>query len=383
MSLVAATSEGEDVPSTVNALLRRRKSADKLYWLINRPGIRFYTIAACRAIARRVVAAIAAAVAMTLWAFIGVVDSNIGYPRWTCTCGLSAPTATTELATALKKIKAITIWRATAHAAAELSGWLPAFIVLGALLVCIPYPRRWFFRLTMLSSVVIGYYLREAPAFPRSAIGDIISGKAGSVATRINLSHASGSIIVALLPLALVAIVAYRMSRFAYVWTARTTRLTPRPPPRHSYSSFTVVNPGRRLSAVPVAGALLSVSLWLAENIRAQLARTTSESLFLAHSPPSVAAWVVLCGAVALTICIPRPQGLQGLLILFMVAITAYAFTPRLDIVGVPPWPPGPPGGFWLVVILYFLVVGLGFDLVAFVLDWHTRKVATWGLDDE
>jgi hypothetical protein len=85
---------------------------------------------------------------------------------------------------------------------------------------------------------------------------------------------------------------------------------------------------------------------------------------------PSVWAWVVLTAGTALIICMPRPQGLQGMMILALVAVTAYAFAPQVDLMGVPAWLPAAAGGFWLVTILYFVVTGFGFDLLAWLLDW-------------
>jgi hypothetical protein len=353
MSLAPAGEPHED-PVGIRTLLRRRQSAERLYWLLSRPRLRAYAIAIASLVFRRVIVAICAAAALALTAFLGVVAGNLGYPTWP----------------AVKKINGLAIWRADTHAASQVSGWVPAFLVLGLVLACIPRPHRWLFRLTILAGAALGYYHRLIPAFPRSALALDIGRHAASAAASVRLSQPPGSIEAAITPLLLVLFVAYVLYRYAYGITSLTTRLIPHRPASHLYSAFSAVSPARRVAAVPVAGALLSFSLWTAEDIRASLPARVDRSLFLAHSTPSITAWVVLTAGAALMICLPRPQGLQGLMILVLVAVTAYAFAPQVDLIGVPAWLPAAAGGFWLVTILYFVVTGLGFDLLAWLLDW-------------
>ncbi len=353
MSLAPEDERREDL-ADIRTLLRQRQSAERLYWLLSRPRLRVYAIAIASLVFRRIIVAICAAAALALTAFLGVVAGNIGHPTWP----------------AIKKIDGLAIWRAETHAASQVSGWVPAFLVLGFVLACIPRPHRWLFRLTILAGAALGYYRRLIPAFPRSALALYIGHHAASVAARVRLSSPPGSIEVAIAPLLLVLLVAYVLYRYAYGTTILTTRLIPHRPASHLYSPFSAVNPARRVAAVPVAGALLSFSLWTAEDIRASLPARVDESLFLAHSTPAVTGWVLLSAGAALMICLPRPQGLQGLMILVLVAVTAYAFAPQVDLIGVPVWLPAAAGGFWLVTILYFAVTGLGFDVLAWLLDW-------------
>jgi hypothetical protein len=354
MSLAAPADERRGDPAAIRALLRRRQSTEKLYWLLSRPRLRAYATAIASLLLRRVIVAICAAAALALTAFLGVVAGNIGYPTWP----------------AVKKIDGLAIWRADTHAASQVSAWAPAFLFLGLVLACIPRSHRWLFRLTILAGAALGYYRRLIPAFPRSALALDIGRHAARLAGSIPPSAPPSSIGAAITPLFLVLGVAYVLYRCAYGTTKLTMRLIPRRRTSHLYSAFTTVNPVRRVAAVPVAGALLSFSLWTAEGIRASLPARVGQSLFLAHSAPSVTAWVVLAAGASMMICLPRPQGLQGLMILVLVAVTAYAFAPQVNLIGVPAWLPAAAGGFWMLIILYFVVAGLGFDLLAWLLDW-------------
>jgi hypothetical protein len=351
---LAPADERREDPAAIRTLLRRQQSAERLYWLLGRPRLRVYAIAVASLVFRRVIAGICAAAALALTTFLGVVASNIGYPTWP----------------AVRKIDRLAIWRAETHAASQVSGWVPAFLILGIVLACIPRPHRWLFRLTILAGAALGYYRRLIPAFPRSAVALYLGRHAASAVASIRLSSPPGSIEVAIAPPLLVLFVVYVLYRYAYRFTILTTWLIPHRSASHLYSPFSAVNPARRLAAVPLAGGLISFSLWTAEDIRAGLFTRVDQSLFLAHSTPSVTGWVILSAGGALMICLPRPQGLQGLMILVLVAVTAYAFAPQVDLIGVPAWLPAPAGGFWLVTILYFVVTGLGFDLLAWLLDW-------------
>ncbi len=140
-------------------MLRRRKSPAKLYWRLERPGPRKYARAVAHVIIYRAVAVAAASIAITLYAFLGVVAGNVSYPRWP----------------AVRSIDGQTISLAEAHATAELNHWMPVFIVIGLILVSIPRAHLWIFRITMLSGVALGYYQRRLPPFPRSAVASGLS----------------------------------------------------------------------------------------------------------------------------------------------------------------------------------------------------------------
>jgi hypothetical protein len=122
--------------------------------------------------------------------------------------------------------------------------------------------------------------------------------------------------------------------------------------------------------ATLVTTALLAVNLWLAENIRLSLPHTYYDTFFLANSYLSPMAWIIAIFVFAIAICVPRPQGYRWLLVVFMIAITAYAFLPYQilppTLVGVP----SVPDSFWVLAVVYLLVTGLAFDLVGALLDW-------------
>src|SRR6266702_1801191 len=82
MSWAAATSEGQEITAAVEAVLRRRRGPEELFWRLRRPRAHVYAREAVRVLIYRVAAAAAAVVAITLCAFLGMVAGNIGTPRW-------------------------------------------------------------------------------------------------------------------------------------------------------------------------------------------------------------------------------------------------------------------------------------------------------------
>src|SRR5260221_10167175 len=122
MSWAAPTDAGQENPAALRAMLRRRKSPARLYWLLERPRPRAYARAVANVIIYRVVAAAAASLAITLCAFLGAAAGSLSYPRWP----------------AVRSIGDRTLSLAVADAFTELSRWVPAFIVLGLILVIIP-----------------------------------------------------------------------------------------------------------------------------------------------------------------------------------------------------------------------------------------------------
>jgi hypothetical protein len=354
MSWAAPADEGQGNPALIGAMLRRRKSTPALYWRLKRPRAHVYAGAVARLVIYRLAAAAAAILAITLLAFVGAVAGNIGYPRWP----------------ALKSIGGGTIKVATVHATAELSHWAPAFLALGLVLVIIPRPHRWLFRITTVSGAALGYYQWRLPPFPQSTVASDITRRAASLTSRITLPVSSTSVSVAIVPLAVIALIGYILYRNAYALTARTTGFIPGRPVKHYRSTFRAVSVTRRLMAVPITAGLLAVNLWIVENIRVLLPSTRYGTFLLWHSQLSPAEWVLVTVAVALIICAPRPQGYPWLLIMLLVAVTAYALLPYQSLFPVPAGILAAPDSFWMLAIAYLLVTGLAFDLVAALLDW-------------
>jgi hypothetical protein len=355
MSWAAPASETQPNQAVVRAVLRRQKSLEKLYWRFNRPRLDVYARAAVRVIIYRLIAAAIAIAAITLFAFVGIVAGNVGYPRWM----------------PLKDIHGPRLRSAETHAAPELARWILVFIVLGLILVAIPRAHRWIFRLTMLGGAALGYSQRHLPPFPRSAVAADITKWFASIASRILRPGTPTSITVAAIPLVIGAVAAYVLYRITYRLTWQTTDFIPRRPVNHNHSTFSSVNVVRRIAAVPIAAILLFSGLWMAESVRARLPGAHYLTLISWYSRPSVTAWVLAAAIIAWIICTPHPQGLRWLLILLLFGITAYAFSPRVYLLRVPAaLPATAPGAFWALIMIYLLVIGFGFSLVAMVLDW-------------
>ena len=159
MSGTAPAGVPERNPATVRAARRRDRRLAKLYWRLWRPRPGKYARAVAGITICRVIAAVMASLAITLYGFLGTVLGNISYPRWP----------------AIKNIGdgwAISV--AAAPAVVQLSRWVPAIVLFGVILISIPRAHIWIFRLTILGSVALGFYQRYLPPFPQpAAIGDI------------------------------------------------------------------------------------------------------------------------------------------------------------------------------------------------------------------
>jgi hypothetical protein len=350
----AVDRSGNPVPFRV--IPRREKSTEKLYWRLNRPRARVYARAVRDLVIYRVAAAVAATVAITLAAFIGGVVGDIAYPRWP----------------PMRSIRGVTINLASVHEVAQIRHWGLAFVALGAIVAGIPRVHRWMFRVAVLGGASLGYYQHRLPPLPRSAAAVDISGWTARLTYTITKTASPSSIPVAVIPLVLVAVGAYVAYSYAYRFAARTTELIPRRPVSHYYSSFRGVMVTRRLAAVPVAAAVLSVAAWVVELLRGALPGVQYAPALAGFGRPSTFDWAAAVAIVALVICAPHPQGQQWLLILLLFAITAYAFSPHVYLLRIPAWAPTSPAGFWVLAVTYVLVTNVGFDLVSALLDWPT-----------
>ncbi len=354
MSWAAPASGTQPDQAAMRAVLRRRKSPEKLYWRLSRPRLQEYARAAAMVVIYRLIAAAAAIAALTLFAFLGIVAGNVGRPRWL----------------PLKDIHVPRVRAAEAYAAAQLAHWVPVFIVLGLILAAIPSAHRWIFRLTMLGGAALGYCQRHLPPFPRSAAADITKWSA-SVVSRILRPGVPMSITAAVVPLVIDAVVAYVLYRIAYRLTWQSAGFIPRRPVSHIHSTFSSVNVARRLAAVPVTAIVLFCAVWIAESVRARLRGAHYLTLVSWYNHPSVAAWVLAAAIIAWIICTPHPQGLRWLLILLLFGVTAYAFSPSVSLLRVPAaLPAAAPGAFWALIMAYLLLIGFGFSVVAALLDW-------------
>ena len=315
----------------------------------------------------RVIAAIATSLAITLYAFLGIVAGNLAYPRW--------PTVKS-----INDGRVISV--AAAPAALQLSRWAPVFIVFSVILISIPYAHIWIFRLTMIGAIAFGYYERHLPPFPRSAVVVDITRRAAVLARWIQLHLASvesgikpqpAVLIVATVAALIIAGIAYILYPEAYVLTVRTMSLVPRQSRRHSRSVFSRVSLTRRLLAVPVAAGLLSAALWLVQDIRSALPNARYQAFLSTHNQFSVTDWALVVLAAALVICTSPPRGYRRLLIALLIFSTAAELSAYVYLVRLPTWTPNTPESFWLFVITYFAVTGFGFELVTDLLDWPLR----------
>jgi hypothetical protein len=354
MSWAASANESRGNPALIAAKLRRRGSTHALYWRYKRPRARVYAGALSRLVIYRLIAAVEAIFAITLLAFAGAVAGIIGYPRWP----------------ALKSIHSERISAATASAAAELSHCVPAFLLLGLIIVIVPRPHRWLFRITMLSGGAVGYFQQRIPSFPHSAVANDISARVASLTGRIPLPKLTASVSIAMAPPVIAVLIGYLLYRNSYTLTLRTTGLIPIHPAKHYRSTFRAVSVTRRLIAALVTAGLLAVNLWLAENMRLSLPDTHYGTFLLGTSHPSLMTWLIAVVVFALAICAPRPQGYQWLLIVFIIAITVYAFLPYQILPPMPVDVPAVPASFWVLAVVYLLVTGLAFDLAGALLDW-------------
>ncbi len=359
-------------------MLRRRRSSPRLYWRLRRPRPRIYARAAAKLIIYRIVAAAAASLAITLNALLGAIAGNINFPRWSSLISIHGQTinsaishAKTDLTHWARTIHSQTINSAISHAITDVTRWVPAFMVLGLILVSIPRAHQWIFNITMFGGLALGYYQRHLPPLPQSTVAADITKRSAALAIQIP-QHlpVSSSLTIAVLPLAAVVIVTGILERSAYILTVRTTSFIPRRPISHYRSTFRAVSVTRRLAAAAITAGLLAVDIWIVRNIRTSLSGAHYGTFLLKHSQFPVTDWVLAAVIVALILCTPRPNGIKWLLVTILSAITAYAFLPDVNLLRIPSLMSASPNSLWALIIAYLFVTGFGFDLIIALLDW-------------
>jgi hypothetical protein len=314
-----------------------------------------------------------ASLAITLYVFLGIVLGNMSYPRWSTTKNIDDGWA---------------ISVAAVPAVVQLSRWVPAIVLFGVILISIPRANIWIFRLTILGSVALGFYQRYLPPFPQpAAIGDIVRRvtSAGDWAQshlalltgRMQVAQQRGSWVVPVyigISLAIV-LIAFILYRSAYVLTVRTGSSFPRRPRSHNGSGSYLTSLSRRLMAVLVTVALLSADLWILQNIHSSLPEARYGAFFEDNHIAAID-WALAALGAALITCaalitwVLRPRGYRWIWIAFLVAMTVYAVSTHVYLLHLPAWIPPAPQGFWMIVIIYFIVTVFCFDLVAALLDW-------------
>jgi hypothetical protein len=354
MAWAAPSSEREDIPDAVEAMLGGRKSPERLYWRLHRPRASVYARRARQVLLYRAAAAAAGIIAIALGAFVGMVLGNIGNPRW-------PPAA---------RIGTRTVSLAVVHAVAEFPAWMPAFIVLGVILAIIPRPRSWIFGLTVLGAGALGYCLRFLPEFHPSALASAITERTAAATDRLRLGPQSSAGVPVLLLLA--AIVAgYACYRYSYGFAARSTGVIPRRPVTHYRSTFAGRPVTMRLTAVPLTMVVLTAVVWIAEGVRAHLPGVRYEAFLFGDSHPSVLTWLLAALIVAWVVCMPHPNGLQWLFIVLLLGLTGYAFFPHVYLIRLPADSLLAGASFWGLVFAYLGVAGFGYSAIAAVLDWR------------
>jgi hypothetical protein len=355
MASVPASEAYPQNQAVIRSMLRRRKSPAKLYWRLERPASRKYVRAVVDVLVCRTVAAAEICVAAILCAFIGAVASNAGYLRRADVRTLSAVDRG--------------IGTAEAHAIAELTRWVPALMVLSLILVCIPRPHLWIFRLTFVLAVGFGYYYHHLPPFPRSTVATDVMARAESLSSLVLRQH-SISPAAGYISLASAAIIAHILYRRSYTLTARTTHFIPRRPRSHNHSVFHSVSVNRRLAAVAVTSGLLLIDLWVARTARGLLIGVGYWLFPYGQGKTSLTDWFLVAFAVAAVICMPKPRGDRNLLIATLITTTFYALASPFHLPRMPRLILNTPGGFWLLIIIYIVSTGLGFEAVTALLEW-------------
>lgn len=352
MSGTVPAEESRVNPDLIETLLRRRKSTAVLYWRYKRPGRRVYASAIARLVAYRIAAAGAAIIAFALASFDGAVARAIGYPH-------SPP---------LNEISWAMITTAVAQSILSISHLAPVIVAFGLALVVIPLPHRWLFGITLLCAIGLGYYQSILPPFPWSELSSEIDGRIASV-TRWMLSHPSS--VSGLTPIAgLTVIAGYLFYRSWYTVTARTIGFIPHRPRSYAPSTFVAVSVSRRIAAAALTAGLLMLISWLVESMRVLLPQVRYATPPHWHIQLSLANWVLIAVAASLIVCVPRPNGHGRLLIILVAVVTIFAFWPQ-NLLPPPPGFPVASYNIWLLVIVYFPVTGVAFDLVSALLDWR------------
>jgi len=345
----------------------------KLHWHLWRPGPVTYVRAVSSIVICRVIAAVMAGVAITLYGFLGTVLGNMSYPRWPATRNIENGWA---------------INVATVPAVVQLSSWVPAIVLFSVILVCIPRARIWIFRFAILASIALGFYQRHMPAFPQSAAIQDIARRVEQAASwaQSHLVSVMGSLQAVLAPPAkqqigwvapvyasvslMVVLIAYIFYRSSYILTLRTGNFLPRRPRSHNRSAFYVMSLSRRIMAALVTAGLLLVDLWILQNLHSSLpAMHHGVTLFRYHQIAAID-WVIVAFGAALIICTPRPRGYQWIWMAFLAGITVYAASTHVYLSHLPAYIPPAPQGFWTIVIAWFIATVFCFELVSVLLDW-------------
>src|SRR5690348_147710 len=300
MSWVGARGDRQENPAAVRAMPGWRKSPPRLYWQLKRPKPRVYMQAVGKLLVYRVVAAAAAGLAITLCALIGGVAGNMSVPRWSSLISIHARhfnSAASHAGEVLNRwaesIQGQTIIAAISRAAADLTRWVPAFMLLGLILVSVPRAHRWIFNLTLAGGLALGYYHRHLPPLPRSSAAEAITTRSASLSTQATRHLTKSSLAVAVLALILVAIVIYILYSNAFNLTRRTAGFIPHRQVSHYRSTFRAVSAMRRLVAAVITVVLLAVDLWIVRNIRMSLPGLQHGIFIIKHSQISVTGWVL------------------------------------------------------------------------------------------
>jgi hypothetical protein len=377
MSLAGTRSDRRADPAAGAKLQGWRRDSPRLYWRLKKPKPRVYVRAVGKLLLYRVIAAAAVAVAIIVSALVGAVAANLNFPRWSSLLriqrhppSLIAPHASKILSGWAASIHGPTIATAISHATAGLAPLVPAFLLLGLILVSIPRAHRWIFSMTLDGGLALGYYQRHLPRLPQSAVTEAITTRSASLSTQLTRHLPTSSIVSAQLPLAVALILSFVLFRNAYVTTLRTVGFIPLRPVNHYRSTFTAVSVTRRLAAAVITAPLLVVDVWIVRNIRMSLPGIHPGTLIIKHGQLSATGWILAIVAATLIICMPRPHGSQWLLTAILEILTLYALLPHVNLIAVPSLLPFSPSSLWALILAYLVVTGFGFDLITGLLDW-------------
>jgi hypothetical protein len=378
MSGIASAGVGGRSIATARQVRRRGKKFAELYWRLLRPRPAEYAKAAAGIAICRLVAAVMASLAITLCGFLGVVVGNMNDPHWPTRKNL---------------VDGWAIGVAAVPAVVQLSRLIPAIVLFSAILISIPRAHIWFFRISLLGAMALGYCQRYLPTFPQlAATADATRKIALSASwTQRHLAALVGDMQVLqaqqtqhenakqqvtwVLPVYVAAsliifLLAYAFYRAAYVLTLRRGSLFPRRARIHSSSGFYVTALSRRIMAMLVTAGLLLIDLWLLQDIHSSLPAAHYGAAFSGYNHIAAVGCALAAFGAALMVCIPGPRGYRRLWVMLLVAVTAYPVTTHVYLLHLPAWIPPAPRGFWMIVITYLLVTGFCFDLVAALLEW-------------
>lgn len=353
MSGTTPADESRVKPALTGSLLRRRASTAVLYWRFVRPRVGVYAVAWARLVAYRIAAAVMAIIVLGLASLDGSLVGAIGYPHWRPPYVVDARTLT----------------NAIVQAGSFSCRLAPVILMLGLVLVIIPRPHRWHFRMTVLGVVALSCFGSTLPSLAGSKLSAEISRQL-SLAANSAFSRETGP--QALYSLGLlagtIAVITFPMYWYCYALAIRTADSIPHRPRNHRRSTFLAVSVARRLIAAIVAAIALAMGLWLVQSARqVLLIRHATQGPW--HVQFTLIEWILITIVAGLTVSASRPNGSRWCLVALLTILTFIAFWPYNAF----PLPVGIPAaghGFWPLIIAYFLVTGLSFDLVTALLDW-------------